>query len=214
MADATDPRADALRRGYAPVASAYREHLSGELAGKPLDRAFLDAFAERCAGGTIIDLGCGPGHVAHYLAGKGARVEGIDLSPEMIAEARAAYPGLAFRTGDMFALPLADASVAGIVAFYAIVHLRTEELLAPFAEMRRALVPGGLAVLAFHAGTEQLHVDELFGCATSLDFMLHPPDAVVEALGAAGFTLEARLDREPYPNAEHPTRRTYLLARA
>jgi ubiquinone/menaquinone biosynthesis C-methylase UbiE len=209
-----DPRADALRRGYAPVARAYRENLSGELAGKPLDRAFLDAFAERCAGGTIIDLGCGPGHVAHYLAGKGATVEGIDLSPEMIDEARTAYPDLAFRTGDMFALPLADRSVAGIAAFYAIVHLRTEELEAPMREMHRVLRAGGLAAIAFHAGSEQLHVDELFGCPTSLDFMLHPPDAVIAALVAAGFTLEARLDREPYPNAEHPTRRTYLLARA
>ncbi len=210
----TDPRADALRRGYAPVARAYREHLSHELAGKPLDRAFLDAFAERCTGGAIVDLGCGPGHVAHYLATKGARVEGIDLSPEMIAEARAAYPDLGFRTADMFALPLSDASVVGIVAFYALVHLRTEELGAPLREMRRVLQPGGLAAIAFHAGTEHLHVDELFGCATSLDFWLHAPDAVVAAVVAAGFTVEARLDREPYPNAEHPTRRTYLLARA
>ena len=43
--------------------------------------------------------------------------------------------------------------------------------------------------------------------------MFHDPDAVVAALVAAGFTLEARLDREPYPGVEHPSRRTYLLAR-
>lgn len=210
----TDPRADDLRRGYAPVARAYRESLGDELAGKPLDRAFLDAFVERCAGGTIVDLGCGPGHVAHYLASRGARVEGIDLSPEMIAEARTSYPDLAFRTGDMFALPLPDASVVGIVAFYAIVHLRTAELGPPLREMRRVLVPGGLVAVAFHQGSETLHVDELFGHPTSLDFVLHPPDTVVSALEAAGFTLEARLDRAPYPNAEHQSRRTYLLARA
>lgn len=75
------------------------------------------------------------------------------------------------------------------------------------------LAPGGLAALAFHAGTETVHVDELFGCPTSLDFVFHAPDAVIAALGAAGFVLEARLDREPYPGAEHPSRRTYLLAR-
>ena len=214
MTNSSDPRADAIRNGYAPVARAYREHLGNELAGKPLDRAFLDAFAERCAGGTIIDLGCGPGHITHYLAGKGAQVMGIDLSPEMIAEARETYRPLAFRMGDMFALPLEDASVAGIVAFYAIVHLRTDELAVPFREMHRALRPGGLAAIAFHVGTESIHVDELFGRATSLDFWEHDPAAVVAGLVAAGFTLEARLDREPYPNAEHPSRRTYLLARA
>ena len=45
-----------------------------------------------------------------------------------------------------------------------------------------------------------------------LDFMFHPPDAVIAALVEAGFAIEARLDREPYRGAEHPSRRTYLLA--
>ncbi|HEY6037452.1 MAG TPA: class I SAM-dependent methyltransferase, partial [Kofleriaceae bacterium] len=196
---------------YAPVARAYREHLQDELAGKPLDRAFLDAFAERCAGGQIADVGCGPGHVARYLADRGARVAGVDLSPEMIDEARAANPGVAFHVGDMFALPAGLEDLAGIVAFYAIVHTPTDRL--PFREFHRALAPGGLAAIAFHAGRETVHVDDLFGVATSLDFTFHDPDAVAAALAAAGFTLEARLDREPYPEVEHPSRRTYLLAR-
>jgi SAM-dependent methyltransferase len=207
-----DPRADALRRGYATVARAYREHLAHELDGKPLDRAFLDAFAERCRG-RIVDVGCGPGHVAAYLAARGAEVEGIDLSPEMIAEAAASHPGIAFRAADMFVLPHEPASLAGIVAFYAIVHLRSDELVAPFREFARVLAPGGLAAVAFHAGETTIHVDELFGCETSLDFMFHAPAAVERALGEASFVIEARLDREPYPDAEHPSRRTYLLAR-
>jgi len=208
-----DPRADALRAGYATVATAYREHLANELAGKPLDRALLDAFAERCAGGTIVDVGCGPGHVAAYLASRGARVEGIDLSPQMIAEATAAYPGIAFREADMFALPYADGTLRGIVGLYAIVHLRTAELAAPLRELCRVLAPNGLVLVAFHAGTDTVHVEELFGCATSLDFYFHAPEAVTAALVEAGFALEARLDREPYPDAEYPSRRTYLLAR-
>ncbi len=85
----TDPRADAVRRGYEPVARAYREHLGDELAGKPLDRAFLDAFVERVGGRRIVDLGCGPGHVTRYLATRSANLHGIDLSPAMIEEARA-----------------------------------------------------------------------------------------------------------------------------
>ncbi|HET9988305.1 MAG TPA: methyltransferase domain-containing protein [Kofleriaceae bacterium] len=207
----SDERADAIRAGYAPVARAYREHLGDELAGKPLDRAFLDAFAERCAGGRIADVGCGPGHVARYLADRGANVEGVDLSPQMIDEARAAHPGLTFRVGDMFALPPEVTDLAGIVAFYAIVHTATDHL--PFREFHRVLAPGGLVAIAFHAGDQTVHVDDLFGVATSLDFTFHDPDAVVAALVGAGFTLEARLDRAPYPNVEHPSQRTYLLAR-
>lgn len=210
----TDPRADQLRTGYATVATAYREQLADELAGKPLDRAFLDAFVERAGTGTIVDVGCGPGHIARYLASRGATaVEGVDLSPEMIAEAQALSPGLSFRVADMFALPYADAQVAGIVAFYAIVHLRTDELVAPFREMHRVIAPAGVAAIAFHIGHEVVHVDELFGKPTSLDFVMHPPDAVIAALVEAGFTLEARLDRAPYPNVEHQSQRTYLLVR-
>jgi predicted methyltransferase len=113
----------------------------------------------------------------------------------------------------MFALPYEQDSVAGIVAFYAIVHLHTSELGAPLREFHRVLAPGGLALIAFHAGEATVHVDELFGRATSLDFMFHRPDAVVAELIAAGFELEARLDRKPYPNTEHPSERSYVLAR-
>jgi SAM-dependent methyltransferase len=207
----SDPRADSIRTGYAPVARAYCEQLGDELAGKPLDRAFLDAFAERCAGGPIADVGCGPGHVARYLADRGANVEGLDLSPQMIDEARASHPAIRFHVGDMFALPFEG--LRGLVAFYAIVHVPTAELERPVREFYRALAPGGLAAIAFHAGGDTVHVDELFGVATSLDFMFHPPDAVTAALVAAGFTLEARLDRAPYPGVEHQSQRTYLLAR-
>ena len=208
----SDPRADALRKGYATVAHAYAEHLLGELAGKPLDRAFLRAFVER-AKGPIVDLGCGPGHVAAFLAELGATVEGVDLSEAMIAEARARFAALPFTVADMFALPHADGALGGIVAFYSIVHLAPADVERALCEMVRVLAPGGLLALAFHIGTESVHVDELFGCATSLDFQFHPPDAIVRDLAAAGFVLEARLDRAPYSGAEHPSQRCYLLAR-
>lgn len=201
-----------VRRGYAPVAAAYRAKLLDELAGKPLDRAFLDAFAESCRG-PIVEVGCGPGQVTRYLASRGATVEGVDLSPEMIEEARAAHPDLAFRVADMFALPHDAGSLGGAVAFYAIVHVQPADLVRPLAELHRVLAPRGLATLAFHIGAGTVHVDELFGCATSLDFVLHDPDAVVAALRGAGFSVEARLDREPYPDVEYPSRRCYLLAR-
>jgi SAM-dependent methyltransferase len=209
----SDPRADVLRRGYQTVARAYREHLIDELAAKPLDRAFLDAFAEGCRG-TVLDVGCGPGQIARYLASRGATVEGVDLSPQMIEEARASHPEIAFRVGDMFALPYDAHAIAGIAAFYAIVHLRSDELDAPFRDFARVLVPGGLVALSFHVGADIVHVDELFGAPTSLDFVQHRPEAVIDALARAGFTVEARLDRAPYPGIEYPSQRTYLLARS
>jgi hypothetical protein len=53
-----------LRRDYDAVAGEYARRIAGELEGKPLDRALLDAFAEQVRPhGPVADLGCGPGHV-------------------------------------------------------------------------------------------------------------------------------------------------------
>jgi len=139
---------------------------------------------------------------------------GIDLSPEMIRVASEFQPGIEFRAGDMRALDLPDGSLAGVIAFYAIVHFQPDELGPVFREMRRVLSPGGLALLAFHIGEEVVHLDDLFGAPVSLDFRFHVPERVIEALESAGFTVMERIDRQPYEGAEYPSRRCYLLARA
>ena len=113
----------------------------------------------------------------------------------------------------MFALPYADTTVAGIVSFYSIVHTPNQELVRPFHEFYRVLRAGGLVAVAFHVGEGCTHVDELWGCATSLDFWFHRPEAVIATLEASGFVIEARLDRAPYPDVEHPSHRSCVLAR-
>jgi SAM-dependent methyltransferase len=51
---------------------------------------------------TLLDVGCGPGSITADLAGRVARVVGLDSSPEAIAAARADHPGVDFRVGDLF----------------------------------------------------------------------------------------------------------------
>ena len=113
----------------------------------------------------------------------------------------------------MTALDLPDGSLAGVIAFYAIVHFKPDELGPVFREMRRVLSPGGLALLAFHIGEEVVHVDDLFGAPVSLDFRFHVPERVIEALESARFTVMERIERQPYEGAEYPSRRCYILAR-
>ncbi|HVB99124.1 MAG TPA: class I SAM-dependent methyltransferase [Candidatus Dormibacteraeota bacterium] len=52
------------------------------------------------AGERILDVGCGTGHLTARIAAAGARVTGIDRSPEMIQEARKSYPDLEFAVAD------------------------------------------------------------------------------------------------------------------
>ncbi len=204
-----------MRDSYDAVARAYAAHLASELSGKPLDRHLLNRFAEEVRGrGLVADLGCGPGHVARYLHDQGVTMVGIDLSPQMIEEARRLNPELDFRVDDMWKLSLADASLAGAIAFYSIVHFEPDELLAVMAELRRAVAPGGLALVAFHAGHDVVHVDELFGAQVNLDFRFHAPADVVASLRVSRLAVIEHVEREPYEGAEYPSRRCYLLARA
>src|SRR5215510_9614375 len=105
---------------YDSAAEPYAQHLASELAHKPLDRHLLNRFAA--------DIGCGAGHVARYLHNQGVRTVGIDLSPGMIRCAARLNPGLDFRVGDMRNLELPSSSLAGIVAFYSIVHVEPADL--------------------------------------------------------------------------------------
>ncbi len=204
-----------VRESYDSAAEAYAEHLFTELERKPLDRHLLDRYAEEVRGrGRVADVGCGPGHVARYLDERGVDAFGIDLSAEMVRCARRLNPGLEFRVADMRALDVPDASLAGIVAFYAIVHFAPSELASVFAHMRRALAPGGAVLTAFHVGEETVHVDDLFGRPVSLDFRFHLPIQVAAALRSASLAVLESVEREPYEGAEYPSRRCYLLARA
>ena len=204
-----------VRESYDSVARAYADELAAELDHKPLDRHLLNRFAEETAArGLVADLGCGPGHVTAYLRDRGVQMLGVDLSPEMIRVAAERHPGIDFRVGDMAALDLPDASLAGAIAFYAIVHFEPDELAMVFREMRRVLRPGSLLLISFHIGDEVLHRDELFGASVSLDFRFLVPERIAEALRSARLAVVERAEREPYEGAEYPSRRCYLLARA
>jgi ubiquinone/menaquinone biosynthesis C-methylase UbiE len=206
---------DAIQKNYDGIADEYARHLYSELDNKPLDRELLTRLSARVKGkGAICDMGCGPGHIARFLHDAGANVFGLDLSSRMIEEARRLNPEISFREGNMLALDLPDASLAGIAAFYAIVNLPRESLLQVFREMARVLKPDGLLLLAFHIGDETLQPDALWGRPVAMDFYFFPPHAIQRDLEAAGLVVEEVIEREPYaPEVEHQSRRAYIFAR-
>ncbi|WP_083472021.1 class I SAM-dependent methyltransferase [Kibdelosporangium phytohabitans] len=111
------------RTAYDTVAASYEVSLRDALAANPWDRAVLDIFADLVGSAApVADLGCGPGRITGYLAGLGLEVFGVDLSPAMVEVAQRVHPRLRFEVGSMSALTLADASLAGVVAWYSIIH--------------------------------------------------------------------------------------------
>src|SRR5208337_4652664 len=100
----------------------------------------------------------------------GASVFGLDLSPVMVEQARKLNPDIPFREGNMMALDIADGTLAGIAAFYAIVNISRQFLPLVFQEFQRVLRPDGLLLLAFHAGNEVFSEEELWGKKISMDF--------------------------------------------
>jgi ubiquinone/menaquinone biosynthesis C-methylase UbiE len=210
-----DSSTRSIRDSYDRIADEYARRISNELQYKPLDRELLDRFAAKVAErGEVCDMGCGPGHVARYLRDRGATVFGLDLSPQMLVEARQLNPDISFREGNMMSLDLPDESLAGIAAFYAIVNISQESLPSVFREMHRVLQPGGLLLLAFHTGDEILRESELWGRPISMDFFLFQPSAIRQYLEAAGLAIEEIIEREPYsPDVEYQSRRAYIFSR-
>jgi SAM-dependent methyltransferase len=204
---------DHIRACYDAVAPEYAARFSAELAHKPLDRELLTRFGSEVRGhGLVYDLGCGPGHTTAFLHDLGVQVRGLDLSAALLHEARQRHPHVEFEQGDMLELPVADDSLAGVVAFYAIVHLSPIGLRRALVEIHRVLKPGGRLLLAFHVGEGLKHVEEFLGKVMSLDFVFFTPEIVESELLRAGFAAVTVTERDPYPALEYPSRRAYLLA--
>jgi SAM-dependent methyltransferase len=206
------------RDGYDRVAAHYARAIGDELSGKPLDRALLDALAELAGRAPMADLGCGPGHVAAYLAGRGGQVLGVDLSSAMcrIAAVDTHVPACA---GDLARLPLRSGVLGALVCLYAVIHLDADQRRAAYVEFARVLRPGGHGLIAFHTSDADFEpggakvLTSWWDRPVELTFRYLDPAAETVALAGAGLEVVARLDRAPYTGIEHPSERCYLLVR-
>jgi SAM-dependent methyltransferase len=201
--------------GYDPVAEDYAREFCDEMSRKPFDRKMLDWLAEKVNGlGTICDLGCGVGQIAGYLRSRGVSVCGVDISMEMVRQARRLNPESDFQQGNMLALTdISEDSFGGIAAFYSIIHIPRPSLVDALQEMKRVLRRGGRLLLTFHIGQEVRHIAEWWNKPVSLDFYFFEIEEMKTYLMKAGFELEEVIARDPYPDIEAQTRRAYVFAR-
>ncbi|GAA1416156.1 class I SAM-dependent DNA methyltransferase [Catellatospora coxensis] len=203
------------RAAYDTIAAAYDEQFRDELAGIPIERAMMAAYADLVlagGGGPTLDVGCGTGPGTAHLAALGLEVRGIDLSPGMLALARSRFPRLRFDEGTMTALDVADGALAGISAQYSLIHIPDGELPAVLAGFRRALAEGGHLLLIFQNLDEHRLRTEAFGHTFTLNYHFRPVDRMAEFVTEAGFDVFAQASRKAQPGEQTP--RGMLLARA
>ncbi|MDE8349261.1 MAG: class I SAM-dependent methyltransferase [Acidocella sp.] len=114
-----------------------RKHL-GELS----DFAAVTALLA-LAGLSVVDVGCGPGHVARELCGIGATVLCVEPDPVQAAKNRlaSAVPGLSFTEARAEALPVESGSVDGVFFFRSLHHVPIDQMDAALAEAARVLKP-------------------------------------------------------------------------
>ncbi len=136
----------------------------------------------------------------------------------MVEIARQRAPDLSFTVGSILDLPVADDAWAGAVSLYSIIHLTPSDRTTACREFARVIRPGGWLLLAFHVDSPEFavgavnHLTSWLGQRVELDGYFLDPDDVSAQLEAAGFTVKARLEREPIDGVEYPSRRCYLLA--
>ena len=206
--------ANKIAEMYDAVAKEYAENFSGEHEKKPLDREILSRFSEEVAGKKPIwDFGCGPGQTTQYLRNLGIEISGLDVSEKLVEQANVIHPGITFRKGNILDLEFENESIAGIVAFYAIVHFSQEQVAKAFREIFRVLQPDGVFLFTYHIGEGTIHMDEFLGKNVEIDFMFFKTDFISLCIKDAGFEGIEIIERDPYPEVEYQSRRAYVFAK-
>jgi SAM-dependent methyltransferase len=172
------------------------------------------AFVHGLAGGVvewlnaqpgehILDLGCGDGQLTAKLANAGARVEGVDASPSMVAAAR--ERGIAVTEAPAEALPYDDASFDAVFSNAALHWVRDQD--AMMAQVRRVLRGGGrfVAEMGGHGNIAAIRVALIavlqrhgYGSAEDGVNYYPTPEAYTRRLRRHGFAVE-RIELIPRP---------------
>jgi SAM-dependent methyltransferase len=187
-----------VRDAYAARAAEYTNLMGAIDDMSPVDRARIEAWADGI-GGTILDAGCGPGHWTAHLHARRGRTEGLDLVSAFVDGARRRFPDVVFTLGSTRALPYADGSLGGILAWYSLIHEQPAEVPRVLGEFRRALAPGGGLLLGFFDGPARESFPHKVHTAYFWSI-----DAMAALLRDAGFTVvdsDARTDAGHRPHA-------------
>jgi ubiquinone/menaquinone biosynthesis C-methylase UbiE len=199
MPEPPKPETGAVRVGYDRWAEIYDQE-ENPLIG--LEEPVVREALGDVAGLAVLDLGCGTGRHALWLAGTGASVTAVDFSAGMMEKAQA-KPGaerVSFLVHDLHErLPFADGTFDRVVSGLVLEHL--QDLDAFFGEAHRVLKPAGRAVVSgmhpamFLRDVRARFHDPVTGEKVEPGSVEHGIGDYVMAAVRAGFTLEAIVER-------------------
>ncbi len=184
-----------VQDGYGEWAEQYESALLDEMDCRLLERLRVD-WSEL---GAVADLACGTGRIGAWLAARGAQgIDGVDLTPAMLEQARSKGCYRDLMEGDLRATRLEDASYDLVVQSLACEHL--PELGPLYAEAARICqAQGWLVIVGYHPCFMlrgiPTHFDRRGGEAVAIETHLHLTSDHVHAGIAAGWTLDDMHER-------------------
>lgn len=173
---------DLVRSGYNKVAENYSSQR---------DQFKNDKYLERLVellmpGSTILDIGCGSGvPIDKYLADKGFKVMGIDISEKQVGLAKNNVPEATYEVKDMSELREGDYQVDTVVSFYAIFHIPREQHQELFRKINSFLPKDGLVLVTMGAGEWEGTEKDFHG--TKMWWSHHGAEKNREIIKNAGF---------------------------
>jgi len=128
-------------------------------------------------GTKVLEIGSGPGQVAHALAACGAVATGVDFSSQMVSVAQQMYPDITFQEANAEQLPFEDGTFDAVVSNFAVHHFARPEVV--FGEISRVLMSGRRFAFAVWGAPEaQSSIGAFFGAVQAhytLDELPHGP---------------------------------------
>jgi ubiquinone/menaquinone biosynthesis C-methylase UbiE len=188
------------RQAYNLAAQRYHDLFHNEMSEKAYDRDLLDRFARGLGRESLVcDAGCGPSaHIGRYVFDKGIPVVGVDISDQCVELAQRHNPGMEFARADIGALPFADQTFDGIIAYYSLIDTPKEHVGTIFREFRRVLKPQGRLLTAVKAGAAEGYQPELLGIETPIWFTLFTQEEIADYYRQADLQIEFIEKRDPY----------------
>jgi ubiquinone/menaquinone biosynthesis C-methylase UbiE len=191
---------DVVRQAYEGMAEQYIALFGSSAQVHPDDLALITRHLS-IRPGAVLDVGCGPGHLTEHLRRLDVDASGIDMVPQFINHARIAYPSGRFELGSIHQLPTPDGSIAGILAWYSLIHVPPNDLDSVLVELRRVATSGAKLVVGFFEGDEV----EAFEHAVTTAYYW-PVDEFSARLRRAGFV---EIERQRRPGMREAGRRPH-----